>query len=100
MATKTRWTSAKGAAAILNFTAEQGQRLGLVMPKGPDRGKAAVYIDGRRRATVDTFDSARAHRQIVWETGLSSGTHTIKVVNLATPGHPRIDIGLFSTRRG
>ncbi len=55
-------------------------------------GKAAVYIDGRRRATVDTFDSARAHRQIVWETGLSSGTHTIKVVNLATPGHPRIDI--------
>ena len=41
---------------------------------------------------MDTFDSARAHRQIVWETGLSSGTHTIKVVNLATPGHPRIDI--------
>jgi hypothetical protein len=92
MATQTRYTRAKGASAAVTLTAEPGQHVGVVMPKGPDRGKAAVYVDGRRRATVDTFSRTRAHRQIVWEARLTRGSHTIKVVNLATSGHPRIDI--------
>jgi hypothetical protein len=31
----------------------------------------------------------------VFDRRMRSGTHTVQVLNLATPGHPRIDVDAF-----
>jgi hypothetical protein len=66
--------------------------LGLVMAKGVGRGKAAVYLDGVNKATVDTYSSSSINQTIVWRAVVSPGRHTIRVVNLATAGRNRIDV--------
>ncbi len=70
-----------------------GVTLALIMPKGPTRGSAALYIDGVQRATIDTYDpSTNVNGTIVYQTVLAgTAVHTVKLVNLATPGHSRID---------
>lgn len=62
------------------------------MEKAPNRGSADVYVDGVKKATVNTYSSTTAHRVIVWQTVLAAGAHVVKVVNRATAGHPRIDL--------
>jgi len=69
--------------------------LGLVMAKGPDRGQAQVWLDGKKVATINTYSATKANRTVVWRANLAPGSHTIRVVNLATAGHPRIDIDAF-----
>ena len=68
----------------------------LVMAKGPARGKAAIYYDGRYVTTVDTYASVNTNRVVMWGKSLNgTRNHTIKVVNLATSGRPRIDIDAY-----
>lgn len=65
----------------------------LVMAKGPARGKAQIYFDGVYQTTVDTYAAVNTNRVVMWDKNLAgSVNHTIKVVNLATSGRPRIDI--------
>ena len=70
---------------------EDVSRVALVMDQGPGHGKARIRIDGELRATVDTLAATAVHRGFVWTTSLRPGTHTIRVVNLATKGRARID---------
>lgn len=64
-----------------------------VTTTGPGRGSANVYIDGVYSQTVSTYSSVTRYRRVVWQHRFgSSGGHTITIVNLATPGHPRIDV--------
>lgn len=94
----TRKTTAPGAAATLTVGKDGYDDLytvAVVMPKGPDRGQAAVYVDGVRKATVNTYSATRIHRKVVWRLALTLGTHQVRVVNLATAGHPRIDVDAF-----
>ena len=45
------------------------------------------------RATVNLYSASYLARQIVYAANWTwNGTHTLKVVNLATSGHPRIDV--------
>ena len=68
----------------------------LVMAKGPGRGKAAIYFDGKLATTVDTYAKANTNRVVVWDKELAgAGNHTVKVVNLATSGRPRIDVDAY-----
>ena len=68
----------------------------LVMAKGPARGKAAIYFDGGYVTTVDTYASVNTNRVVMWDKGLTgTANHTIKVVNLATSGRPRIDVDAY-----
>lgn len=63
---------------------------------GPDRGKAAVYVDGVRVATVDLSAGTYGKQRVVWAqrwAGVASRTVTIRV--LGTPGRPRIDVDAF-----
>jgi hypothetical protein len=71
-----------------------GVPLVLIMPKGPGRGSAALYIDGVKRATINTYHpGTNVNGTIVYQTVLpGTATHLVKIVNLATPGHPRIDL--------
>ena len=85
-------TSQLGATAT--FSAGPGE-VGLVMAKGPGRGQADIFVDGVRVSTVDTRAATNANRIIVWTRTLGSGTHTIRIRNLATVGRPRIDLDAY-----
>ena len=90
----THHTNAKNAAVAMNVTVAPGEevtRLALVMDQGPGHGRARIVVDGKARATVDTLAANAIHRGVVWTTSLRPGAHTIRVVNLATPGRARID---------
>ncbi len=93
------YTSVKNAS--FSFLTPQpldatGVRVALLMPKGPGRGSAAVYVDNVRKATVNTYAATNTNGKITYQI-LLPGTHThvVRVVNLATAGHPRIDIDAF-----
>ncbi len=83
----THYATTPGASA----TVQVHGAVGLVMEKAANRGSFAVYIDGVKKATVNTHSAATQHKRIVWQ-ALLTGTHTLKVVNLATAGHPRVDV--------
>lgn len=90
----THFTSAKGAS--VSETVEGGS-VALVMEQSATRGQADVYVDGKIAGHVNTYTQGLTHRQVVWEKVLAPGTHKVKVVNDATPGHPRIDLDLIAS---
>jgi hypothetical protein len=72
------------------------KHVALIMAKGPSRGRAAIYFDNTYVKTVDTYADVNTNRVVMWDKGLTGTTnHTIKVVNLATSGRPRIDIDAY-----
>ena len=90
-----KWTSQGNAAVTFNRTFRwPDAHLGLVMAQGPGRGKATVQIDGVTVGTVNTYlASGNKNRIVVFNSKpLGAGPHTIKVINQATAGHPRIDV--------
>ncbi len=88
----THYATTAGASA----TVQVSGAVALVMEQAANRGSAAVYVDGVKRATVNTHSDATQHRRVVWQGLLLGGPHTLRVVNLATAGHPRIDIDLIA----
>jgi hypothetical protein len=92
----THWTSTKNASLSFRTTKPldpSGVDLALIMAKAPNRGSAAVYIDGVKKATINTYSKTKINRAIVYQIVLpGSATHNVKIVDLATTGHPRIDL--------
>ena len=89
------YTKAKSASATITFT---GRNLAWVGTKGANYGSASVYVDGVLVKTINCYASATAKRQFLmrYSTGeLTNSTHTVQIVNLATVGHPRIDVDGF-----
>ena len=87
------YSTAAGASATFRFT---GYSIGLVAYRGPNRGSAAIYVDGVRTATISLHATTYASRQIVYATHwATNGTHTIRIVNLGTAGHSRVDVDAF-----
>ncbi len=89
---KQRYTAAKNASVTIKGSFDRDNYLGLVMAQGPKRGKAAVYLDGKKLTTVNTYAKANVNRTVVFSKWLDAGRHTLKLVNLATRGHSRIDL--------
>ena len=88
-----RYTLHGGSWASFRAT---GSSFAWVSYRAPNRGKAAVYVDGVLAATVNLYASSYQSRRTVWAISFSTtGTHTIKVVDLGTAGHSRIDIDAF-----
>jgi hypothetical protein len=87
-------TSASGASATFKFT---GNLIQFVSEKGSTRGSFKVYLDGVYQATVSTYiTTPNQNAVIVWQKSFSTvGAHTLKIVNLATSGHSRIDVDAF-----
>ena len=71
-----------------------GIRLALLMPTGPGRGSAALYVDGVKKATINTYHAGiNINGKITYQLLIpGKAVHTVKIVNLATAGHPRIDL--------
>jgi hypothetical protein len=88
-----RYTSTAGATATVSFT---GRRIAWVAPKDSTRGSADVYVDGVRAATVSLYATAAKSRLIVFNKSWTApGPHTLEIRNLATAGHPRVDVDAF-----
>jgi hypothetical protein len=87
-------SSNKGASLTRTFS---GRAVGLIVSRGPGRGKAQVYVDGTLAQTIDTYRSTAQYRWLsfarAWST---SGPHTIKIVVLRLPTtHPSIAVDAF-----
>ncbi len=83
------WTKAKNATATLRF---KGTNVAWVGPKGPTRGKANVYLDGKLVATVDLKASTFRPRRIVYAASVKNGTHTLVIKALGTAGRRTVAI--------
>ncbi len=71
-----RWTGTRFECRFV------GTKIAWVGPKQPFYGKADVYIDGAKQATVDCYAPAESatHSATIWESpALSPGTHTISI---------------------
>jgi hypothetical protein len=63
---------------------------------GPDRGRAAIFVDGRRVATVDLRAATAGYARIVWARSWKTpALHTVTIRVLGTPGRPRVDVDGF-----
>ena len=92
-----KYATTAGASATYSFT---GRAIAWVTTKATRSGSARVYIDGVMVSTLDLSASAYAYRYIAFEKAWSaSGAHTIRIVVVGTPGHPRIDVDAFLVLR-
>jgi hypothetical protein len=88
-----RTSTFKASLSTVVNGAGANKHVALVMAKGPARGRASIYFDGVYVKTIDTYAPANINRVVMWDRALvGSADHTIKVVNQATAGRPRIDI--------
>jgi hypothetical protein len=92
------YATASGSKAQFGFT---GSSVSWVATKNADRGKATVWVDGVKVATVDLYSSAEKPRMMVFtQNGLDPmQTHTLEVrvtgtKNSASSG-TRVDVDAF-----
>ena len=94
-----RFTTEPNASVVLGFRGRYGAWIGT---RGPEYGSAAVYVDGTYQTTVDCRAVSIRKRRVLFRYAVppelrQTSVHHIEIVNLATAGHPRIDVdGLVS----
>jgi hypothetical protein len=83
------------ASATLHFT---GRDIAWIANLGPGYGAARIIVDGRTAATIHLHAASTQDRRIVYTKAWpTDGTHTIRIIALATPGHPLVDLDAFLT---
>jgi hypothetical protein len=93
----TRHTTDDGARATFTRTYEKGDHVAVVMPEGPNRGRAAILLDGKQVAVVDTFAQVNTNRVVMFERRMPVGVHKLTIENLASSERPRIDLDAIIT---
>lgn len=89
-----KYAKARGARATTTFT---GRSIALVTTRAVKRGKARIYINGKRVATIDLHRSSRLTRVVAWQrTWSTTAKRTIRVVVVGTSGRPRVDLDAFA----
>lgn len=89
--------TAAGARARLVVT---GRDVAWIAPRGPGYGRADVYVDGVRVATVDLGAASPAARSVVWRRHWTSvGTHTIQIRVRGTADRPAVGLDGFVVLR-
>ena len=82
------------ASAKLTFT---GRNVAIFGTRGPGCGSFQVFVDGALRATADAHASTTGYRRMLFRFGWNAAVqHTVRVVNVATAGHPRTDLDGFA----
>jgi hypothetical protein len=90
-----RKSSSAGAKASLTFS---GRSASWVARKGPDRGKAAVYVNGTKLATIDLYSPTYQSQRVVWAgTWSTSASRKLTIRVSGTSGRPRVDVDAFVT---
>ncbi len=83
-------TAATGRRATFAFT---GDSIAWVSRRAPNAGRARVWLDGIRVATVDLQAGSRSYRRIVFATAIATdGPHTLEIRPL---GDGRVDVDAF-----
>jgi hypothetical protein len=91
--------SATAASASATFHCGSCRAIAWVTDEDPAHGAAKVFVDGALTATVGTQSSAALNRVIAYKLEwATAGAHTLRIVNVATSGHPRITVDGFLTR--
>jgi hypothetical protein len=92
-----KYSVAPSASATFNCSACRA--LAWVTDEGSAHGSANVYVDGALKATINTQSSTPLNRVIAYKFEWATpGPHTLKIVNKATSGHPRISVDGFLIR--
>jgi alpha-tubulin suppressor-like RCC1 family protein len=92
-----KYSTDLNATAAFRFHSSNAVWIGT---KGPGYGSADVYVDGVYVTTVDCNAGSIMERQTLFSIGgLRAEQHKLEIVNLATAGHPRIDIDGFVSFR-
>jgi len=92
-----RRSSSAGASATFAFT---GRAVALVSTLGTNRGRVSIFVNGAWDQTVDLGRPGLTYRAQVWsKSWATSGSRTIKVVVVGTPGRPRVDADAFAVLR-
>ena len=87
------------ANSTVTFTTS-ARSIAIVARRGPLNGKAKVYVDGVYKSTIDTYRSSYQSRVVVFNISWNTAaTHSVRLVVLATPRRPRIDIDAFAFLR-
>jgi hypothetical protein len=77
-----------------------GRDVAWIASRGPDHGKAKVWLDGTYIGSIDLFAASAEARRIVFARHWTTvGTHTLRIVNAATVGRPWIDVDGFAVLR-
>ena len=59
-----------------------------------------MYVDDEDRATVDLYAGSPLHRRLVYRARWAvSGSHTLRIVVVGTPGRPRVGVDAFVVLR-
>ena len=83
---------ATSSRAYVQF-ALNARSVALVMPRGPSRGSARIYVDGSYVKTISLYSSTTKYRQVTFARNWGGvGAHTIRIAVVGTAGHPRVDI--------
>jgi hypothetical protein len=70
-----KYATAAGANATYTFT---GSAAGIVVDTGPRRGKAEIWLDGTKVATLDLYSATRAKKFVIWAgPSIASGSHLL-----------------------
>ena len=86
-------SSKAGSTATFTYTGRSFAWVGLT---GSNRGKARVFVNGKRVATVDLHSKATHAQRIVWSASYaSSAKRTVTIKVLGTSGRSRVDIDGF-----
>jgi hypothetical protein len=104
--TKTSFTGAWGGSATYSTTNGASvtftctcEAVAWVTDEDSTHGSAKVYVDGALKTTVSTKASAKKNAVVVYKFGWATdGPHSLKIVNVATSGHPRVSVDGFLTR--
>ncbi len=86
---KVHYTRSSGSTTTVRFS---GSGVTLVGPKGPGRGKSAIYIDGHYVATIDQVATSFVARRALFVRNLTAGTHTLVVKALGTAARPMVAV--------
>ncbi|MEU0434343.1 N-acetylmuramoyl-L-alanine amidase [Streptomyces sp. NPDC006290] len=81
-------STSKNASLTWKFT---GRSAAWVVSRAAGSGQADIYVDGVKATTVDMKSATTAYRAVQWTKSWStSGTHTVKIVVVGTPGRPTV----------
>jgi hypothetical protein len=83
------------AGASATYATNGARAFAWITTTGPTHGSAKIYIDGVYQKTVSTYSATVQYRRVVFARDWNEffpPSHTIKIVNVATSGHPEVDV--------
>jgi len=86
-----------GASVEFKTTA---RAISIVGRKGPNNGKAKIYVDGAYVQTIDLYRSSTQSKVVVYNKSWSTnGLHSVKLVVVGTSGRPKVEVDAFPILR-